>query len=141
LSTHEAMRDLEEQMTALENSHGPDAPPGAPRPESAPVEPDLPLPIGTQPMLEAHLGEALKIMRDLSAWVHHPHSGIGDCIRVSDAVGRMMSASAMLATVAARLQKGEPESRHRMIVEYAAPNTTEGERPAKSRKRINRGHG
>jgi hypothetical protein len=135
------MRNLEEELTALENSHGPDSPPGTPRPEPVQIEPDLPLPVGTQPMLEAQLGEALKIMRDLSAWVHHPHSGIGDCIRVGDAVGRMMSASAMLATVAARLQKGEPESRHRMIVEYAAPNRPEGEGSAKTRKRINRGHG
>ncbi len=134
------MRAVEEAMTALENSHGPDSPPGSPRPAPPPEpKPHAPLPVGTQPMLEAQLGEALKIMRDYADWVHLPYAGIGDCIRVGEAMGRIMTASAMLATVAARFQKGEPESRHRMIVEYAAPQTPEGEGSAKSRKRISRG--
>lgn len=119
LSTHEIRREFEEQLTALENSHGPDSPPGAPRPPSPQLAPYAPLPVGTEPMLEAQLGEALKIMRDFADWVHHPSAGIGDCIRVGDALGRIMTASATLATVSARLQKGDPESRHRMIVEYA----------------------
>ena len=119
LSTQKIMREFEEQLTALENSHGPDSPPGDPRPAPPPKRlPYAPLPLGTQPMLEAQLGEALKIMRDYADWVHQPSAGIGDCIRVGDALGRIMTASAMLATVATRLQKGEPETRHRMIVEY-----------------------
>ena len=85
------------------------------------IAPHLPVPLGTQPLLDAHLGETLKIMRDYADWVHLPHAPIDDCMRVSDALARLMTASATLATVSARLQKGDPESRHRMIVEYAGP--------------------
>jgi hypothetical protein len=120
LNVEDEMRDFEEKLAALENAHGPDSPPGAPRPPTK-LPSYAPLPQGAQPMLEAQLGEALKIMRDYADWVHHPDAGIGDCIRVGDAMGRIMQASALIGTVAARLQKGEPESCHRMIVEYAGP--------------------
>lgn len=80
--------------------------------------PHLPLPVGTQPLLDAQLGEALKMMRDYVAWVHSPSVAMEDCLPVGDALARMMTASATLAGVVARLQQGEPETRHRTIVEY-----------------------
>jgi hypothetical protein len=127
MSTHESPHDFEEALTDLEQPGASTEPPGAPKPEpTAAPRPQPPLPIGTQPLLEAQLGEALKIMREYSDWVHLPTSRINDCIRVGDALGRVMNASAMLATVAVRLQKGEPETRHRMIVEHAAPSAPEG---------------
>jgi hypothetical protein len=118
------------------------------KPQAVVIPPHAPLPLGTAPLLDAQLGEALKIMRDFADWVHSP-TPIEDCIRVSEALASLMTASATLATVSARLQKGDPESRHRMIVEYAVPPRDEGGLPrrshlaqaggsAKSRKRINR---
>lgn len=89
-------------------------------PRQVVIPPHAPLPAGTQLLLDAQLGEALKIMRDFADWVHSP-APIQDCIQVSHALGSLMTASATLATVSARLQKGDPESRHRMIVEYAEP--------------------
>ena len=79
-------------------------------------------------------------MRDYTDWVHLPSAPIEDCMNVGDAIARMMTASATLA-VAVRFQKGEPESRHRLIVEYAVPKAPEGEGSVKSRKRIKPGHG
>ena len=113
-------------------------PPETAPPPPVPAAPHLPLPVGTDLLLDAQLGEALKIMRDYANWVHLPTSPMNDCMTVGDALARMMTASATLATVAARLQKGEPESCHRMIVQYAEPSMSEGEGSAKNRKRINR---
>ena len=90
-------------------------------PRAVIIPPYAPLPLGTAPLLDAQLGEALKIMRDFADWVHQPTAAITDCVQVSAALGSLMTASATLATVSARLQKGDPESRHRMIVEYAQP--------------------
>ena len=89
-----------------------------PKPRAVYIPPHAPLPVGTALLLDAQLGEALKIMRDFADWVHSP-TEIDSCIQVSHALGSLMTASATLATVSARLQKGDPESRHRMIVEYA----------------------
>lgn len=149
VSTEDQLQKLREDVAARMNSRPPEdtsedaTPPPAPLKAKPPVTvtPHLPLPVGTQPMLDAQLGEALKIMRDYADWGHLPTAGIDDCIRVGDTLARMMTSSATLATVAARLQKGEPESVHRMIVQYAEPLVPEGEGSAKSRKRINRGNG
>lgn len=119
---------------------GPDAPmPDAPTPpepvatsQSGPVEP-----VGTAAILEAQLGEALKIMRDFSAWIHHPHSAISDCVNVSRAVSELVASSAALAKISARLQQGESETRHRIIVERDFSSAGGG--VARSRKRINHG--
>jgi hypothetical protein len=101
--------------------------------DGAPMPPLLP--VGTQALLNAQLGEALRMMRDFSDWVHGSDTDIVQCCHVGHALGSLMTASATLATVAARLQTGEAETRHRMIVEYVEPEG-EGEGVAKSRKRI-----
>lgn len=101
----------------------------------APAEPVMP--VGTLAILEAQLGEALKIMQDFSAWVHHPRSEITECVHVSRAVSELVTASATLAKIATQLQQGEPETRHRVIVEHAVPPAGGGVR--RSRKRINHG--
>ncbi len=101
----------------------------------APPEPVMP--VGTLAILEAQLGEALKIMQDFSAWVHHPRSEITECVHVSRAVSELVTASATLAKIATQLQQGEPETRHRVIVEHAVPPAGGGVR--RSRKRINHG--
>lgn len=89
------------------------------------VPPVAPTPFGALPLLEAQLGEALKIMRDFSAWIHHPGSEISECVHVSHAVSEMIKSSATLAKIAAQLQQGEPETRHRIIVEHASRRRAE----------------
>jgi hypothetical protein len=102
-----------------------------------PLPPPPPVPAsGTLPILDAQLGEGLKIMQDFAAWFRHPRTEIETCIHVARAVGELMTASAALGKVATRLQNGDPESRHRVIVEYP-----EGGGVAPSRKRINHGRG
>ena len=102
--------------------------PAKPKPRTI-YPPHAPLPVGTQPLLDAQLGEALKIMRDYTDWVHSPSVPMEECMNVGDAIARMMTASATLAAVAVRFQNGEPESRQRLIVEYAG--TRGGRGPAK----------
>ena len=114
MSTDERQR-IEDALSKPQAAHAP-----PPKPEIVKA-PDRPLPVGTQPLLDAQLGEALKIMRDYAEWVHHPRSVMEECLDVGNGLARLMTASATLATVAARLQKGEPETRHRMIVEYVEP--------------------
>ena len=108
-------------------------PSGATDTPASPAE-VLPRPSETLAILEAQLGEALKIIEDLSRYVQHPDSDVLMTIPVADAVSRMVLASASLGKVASRLQNGETESRHRVIVEYAAP----GEGVGETRKRISR---
>ncbi len=115
--------------------------------DGAPMPASPSLPVGTQALLNAQLGEALRMMRDFSDWVHGSDTDIVQCCHVGHALGSLMTASATLATVAARLQTGEAETRHRMIVEYveggpAAPKPLGegGEGVGESRKRINRGN-
>ena len=153
LSTEDQLRALKEDLArrasepraaAADPPPPPQAPPQAapaPKPPPVIVQPHLPLPVGTQPMLDAQLGEALKIMRDYANWVHLPAADIHYCMQVGDALARMMTASATLATVAARFQNGEPESRHHRIIEYVEPKVPEGEGDPKSRKRIKRDNG
>lgn len=62
-------------------------------------------PVGTQNLLDAQLGEALKIMRDFTRWIQTPAAGVVQCIHVSNAVGSLMNSSAAVATVSARLQE------------------------------------
>lgn len=118
---------------------GPDAPEPEPAPpESLAIAPPEPVePVGTAAILEAQLGEALKIMRDFSSWIHHPGSGIGDCVHVSHAVSELVTSSAALAKIATRLQHGQSETRHRIIVERDFSSAGGG--VARSRKRINHG--
>jgi len=113
VSTDERQK-IEEALSKLKGTHA--APPPKPEPPQAPAPP--PLPVGTQSLLDAQLGEALKIMRDYAVWVHSPSVAMEECLPVGDALARMMTASATLAGVAVRLRQGEPETRHRMIVEY-----------------------
>jgi hypothetical protein len=106
--------------------------------ESKPLAPVPVVPTGTLPLLEAQLGEALKIMRDFATWVNSPRAPIEKCIAVADSVGQLARASAQLGKVAVRLQNGDPESRHRVIVEYAEP---QGGGVRQTRKRLNHGRG
>jgi hypothetical protein len=109
--------------------------PEAPPVTSTPLPLPPPIPSGTLPLLDAQLGEALNIVQDLAAYIRHPSTPIHDSVSAADSVSRLVLASATLGKVAMRLQSGEPESRHRVIVEYAE---AQGERVCKSRKRINR---
>ena len=105
-------------------------------PAHSPVPaPALVIPTGTLPLLDAQLGEALKIMDSFARFIAHPQAQISRCAEVSDCVSKLALASAELAKVAARLHQGMPESRHRVIVEYA-DGAREG--VAKSRKRLKR---
>ena len=88
--------------------------PGSTRRPYIPLPPPPPIPSGTLPLLDAQLGEPLKIMQDLSAWIRHPYSAILTCISVADSVSRLVQASATLGKVASHLQNGDPESRHRV---------------------------
>lgn len=114
--------------------------PDAPKREPAPPEPSAIAPpepvelLGTAAILEAQLGEALKIMRDFSSWIHQPGTGIGDCVHVSHAVSELVTSSAALAKIATRLQHGATETRHRIIVERDFASAGGG--VARSRKRI-----
>jgi len=112
------------------------AEPAAPDPVAT-TGPDPAEPTGALPLLEAQLGEVLKIMQDFATWiVHQPNTDIHAYVAMADSVARLAQSSAVLGKVAARLQNGDPESRHRVIVEYAGPD---GGGVAQSRKRINRG--
>ncbi len=93
-----------------------------------PPPPDFIPPNDTQDLLNAQLGEALKIMRDLTDWVHRPTSDIVQAVHVGHALGSLMTSSATLAKVAAELRHGPSETRHRMIVE----RTQEGRGSAKA---------
>jgi hypothetical protein len=88
-----------------------------PRPR-IPLPPSPPIPSGTLPLLDAQLGEALKFMQNLSAWIRHPYSAIHTCIFVADSVSGLVQASATLGKVASHLQNGDPESRHRGICRW-----------------------
>jgi hypothetical protein len=108
-------------------------------PDDAAAVTEQPLPVpegGALPLLEAQLGEVLKIMQDFATWIHQPNTSIHTCVSVADSVARLVQASAVIGKVAAQLQNGDPESRHRVIVEYAGPD---GGGVARSRKRINHG--
>jgi hypothetical protein len=133
VSTDEKQK-IEEALSRLEGSHAraPAAPPPKPEPPKAPPPP--PLPVGTQSLLDAQLGEALKIMRDYAIWVHSPNVAMEECLPVGDALARMMTASATLAGVSARLQRGEPETRHRMIVEHVEGEGEGGDANPKTNK-------
>jgi hypothetical protein len=134
-------------MTEDENRAGED--PASPQssstsiPEdSAPLPPmpfapsTLVIPSGTLPLIEAQMAEALKIMDTFNRYIAHPHAPIRDCMEISNCVAKLTLASANLAKVAMRLQSGDPESRHRVIVEYA---DAEGEGVRQTRKRLNHG--
>jgi len=96
----------------------------------------LVIPSGTLPLIEAQMAEALKIMDTFNRYIAHPHAPIRDCMEISNCVAKLTLASANLAKVAMRLQSGDPESRHRVIVEYA---DAEGEGVRQTRKRLNHG--
>jgi hypothetical protein len=134
-------------MTEDENRAGED--PASPQssstsiPEdSAPLPPmpfapsTLVIPSGTLPLIEAQMAEALKIMDTFNRYIAHPHAPIRDCMEISNCVAKLTLASANLAKVAMRLQNGDPESRHRVIVEYA---DAEGGGVRQTRKRLNHG--
>jgi hypothetical protein len=93
------------------------------------------LPAGLQSLLEAQIGEAFAILQNHSARIRGG-SYVPTLLAVSDAMSRLLSASASVAAVAARLQSGGQESRHRVIVERAQP-APRGEGVAKTAKRIN----
>lgn len=60
------------------------------------------IPDGTEDLLDAQLAEALKIVRDFSAWIHLPTADIENCMAVSGRVCALMTASARVARSATR---------------------------------------
>jgi len=117
------------------------APPFVPsaKKEPIPFAPStLVVPVGTLPLIEAQMAEALKIMDTFNRYIAHPYARILDCAAASDCVSKLALASANLAKVAVRLQNGDPESRHRVIVEYAEP---QGGGVRQTRKRLSHGRG
>jgi len=98
----------------------------------------LVIPNGTLPLIEAQMSEALKIMDTFNRYIAHPHAPIRDCMEISNCVAKLTLASANLAKVAMRLQSGDPESRHRVIVEYT---DAEGGGVRQTRKRLSHGRG
>jgi hypothetical protein len=125
------------QMSSAPEDSAP--PPVASSTKEAPIPfapSTLVIPSGTLPLIEAQLAEALKIMDTFNRYIAHPHAPIRDCMEVSDCVSKLTLASANLAKVAVRLQSGDPESRHRVIVEYAEP---QGGGVRKARKRLSHG--
>jgi hypothetical protein len=128
-------KNVEPADAAPAEAAPPDAAPAAEPPPTAPVPV---VPTGTLPLLEAQLGEALKIMQDFATWINGPEAPIEKCIAVADSFGQLARASAQLGKVAVRLQNGDPESRHRVIVEYA---DAEGGGVRQTRKRLSHGRG
>jgi hypothetical protein len=74
-------------------------------------------PVGTEALLDAQLAQALRIMRDLAAFVRFPHLDMIDRMQVAQTLGGLMESSATLGKVATRLKHGQEETRHRIIVE------------------------
>jgi hypothetical protein len=66
------------------------------------------IPTTTEDLLDAQLAEALKIVRDFSAWIQHPRTDIERCIDVSIRVCGLMNASAK----AARASTGARRASH-----------------------------
>ncbi|HJW39743.1 MAG TPA: hypothetical protein VJ476_00775 [Rhizomicrobium sp.] len=66
------------------------------------------IPDGTEDLLDAQLAEALKIVRDFSAWIHLPTADIENCMAVSGRVCALMTASAQVAKSAARARLAVP---------------------------------
>jgi hypothetical protein len=73
-------------------------------------------PVGTEALLDAQLAQALKIMRDLAAFVRFPRLDMIDRMQVAQTLGSLMQSSATLGAVAVRLKHGQEETRHRVTV-------------------------
>jgi hypothetical protein len=84
-------------------------------------------PVGTEALLDAQLAQALRIMRDLAAFVRFPRLDMVDRMHVAQTLGGLMESSTTLGKVATRLKHGQEETRHRVIVEHAAPPPKRGE--------------
>jgi hypothetical protein len=95
-------------------------------------------PIGTEALLDAQLAQALRIMRDLAAFVRFPKLDMIDRMQVAQTLGSLMQSSATLGAVAARLKHGPEETRQRITVDRETAPVREGEGGRQSRKRINR---
>jgi hypothetical protein len=65
-------------------------------------------PTSTEDLLDAQLAEALQIVRDFSAWIHHPNTDMERCIDVSIRVCGLMNSSAK----AARASTGARRASH-----------------------------
>jgi hypothetical protein len=119
--TEDEQRNLQGVIDKLktQNDAGTAAPPPPPQPSPPSRSDDFIAPAGIESMLEAHLGEALKIMRDFTAWIHHPKSDMEQCVQVSHAIGSLMTSSTGIAKLAVELRNGPAESRHRVIVDRA----------------------
>ena len=66
-------------------------------PPATQADPWSDVPVGTENLLDAQLGEALKIMRDFSLWIHAPNTHMSDCLEVSGHVSQLMLSSAKTA--------------------------------------------
>jgi hypothetical protein len=94
-------------MAEEPNSKTPET--SAPDVHSVPHYDDIP--VSTESLLDAQLGEALKIVRDFSAWIHLPTADIENCMAVSSRVCNLMMASAQVAKSATRARLAvTPES-------------------------------
>jgi hypothetical protein len=79
-------------------------------------------PVGTEALLDAQLAQALRIMRDLAAFVRFPKLDMIDRMQVAQTLGSLLQSSATLGAVATRLKHGQEETRHRVTVtREAAP--------------------
>ena len=83
-------------------------------------------PVGTEALLDAQLAQALRIMRDLAAFVRFPRLDMVDRMHVAQTLGGLMESSATLGKVAMRLKQGPEETRQRFIVERAPPKRGRG---------------
>jgi len=83
-------------------------------------------PVGTEALLDAQLAQALRIMRDLAAFVRFPNLDMIDRMQVAQTLGSLMQSSATLGTAATRLKHGQEETRHRMIVCHEAAPVRRG---------------
>ena len=86
-------------------------------------------PNGTEALLDAQLAQALRIMRDLEAFVRFPNLNIIDRMQVAETFGSLMTSSATLGAVATRLKHGQEATRHEVVVSHSPAKGGRG--PAK----------
>jgi len=77
-------------------------------------------PFGTEALLDAQLAQALRIVRNLAAFVRFPNLDMIDRMQVAQTLGSLMQSSATLGAVATRLKHGQDETRHRVTVSREA---------------------
>jgi hypothetical protein len=85
-------------------------------------------PLGTEALLDAQLAQGLRIMRDLAAFVRFPNLDMIDRMQVANTLGSLMTSSATLGAVAARLKRGPEGTRHEVVVSRVPARGGKGSR-------------